>query len=602
MSSQSLLSVSIAITIAACIGRAQGLDTRINLGTSPGSANADSVSIAAAGTSVFAVWRDQRNGALSDIYYNRSLDYGETWSPADQRLCPGAPGSASSVEPRITTADGIVHVVWREFAGPAADVYYRASYDGGASFAPPLRLDLGDFTGATDSLDIEIAVEGLTVCVVWSDMRNGLSDIYCNRSLDAGLTWLPTPQRIDLGDPAGTSSSFRPAIVLRAGVALVAWEDGRNGGNGGLDVYCNQSLDGGMTWLAAEQRLDSGDAPGASRSSQIAIAAGGATIAVVWQDQRSGGNDIHANVSADLGTTWLATDVRLDLGSAPGASVSESPRVAVANGVVCAIWRDTAIPGVVNPDIHYNRSGDAGVTWLATDPRLDDGAAPSATDSRDPVLIACGNDFLAAWSEPSAGSYDILLDRSIDGGLTWLPVAVRVDTDLAGVGDSRDVALAAADGTVHAAWRNRRNSTSNRYDIYAATPRGCRRYGNGTIGTGGFVPDLVGGGTPSPGGVVTARLEYGLGGGLAVFLASLAGRAASPQPWGTLLVALPAVSTLFALSGSPGTPGAGGTQLSLSLPSHPGLLGVVFDLQAGVLDSGSVTGVAITAGLEFRIR
>ena len=41
-----------------------------------------------------------------------------------------------------------------------------------------------------------------------------------------------------------------------------------------------------------------------------------------------------------------------------------------------------------------------------------------------------------------------------------------------GVGAATAVALAAAGGTVQAAWRDRRNSATNRHDIYAATPRG----------------------------------------------------------------------------------------------------------------------------------
>lgn len=594
-----LVPVPLAVLVAAAAGLAQGADVRINVGSAPGAANADSVRIGADGSSVFAVWRDQRNGPLSDIYYNRSSDYGESWATTDQRLCPGAPSAASSVEPRLAAADGVVHVVWREFAGPAADVHYRASYDGGATFAPAHRLDLGDAAGSTDSLDIEIAVEGQTVCVVWSDMRNGFPDIYCNRSIDGGRTWLPVAQRVDLGDAAGASGSFRPAVVLSGGVALVAWEDGRNGE---LDVYCNQSYDGGATWGAVEQRLDSGDAPGAARSFHVEIAAASATVAVVWQEQRSGGNDIHANVSTDLCATWLATDARLDVGSAPGASVSEFPRVAVAGGVVCAIWRDTAIPGVVNPDIHYNISADGGATWLVAAVRLADGGAASATDSREHVLIADGNQFLAAWSEPSVGSYDIVFDRSIDGGLTWLPTAVRVDTDPAGAGDSRDVSLAAANGTVHAAWRDRRNSTTNRHDIYMATPRGCRRYGSGSAGSGGILPTLAGRGVPSPGGVLIAEIGRGVGGGLAVLLAGLSGRAALPLPVGQLLVALPAQSMLLGLSGAPGAAGVGTGQVAFAVPPGPSFLGLLVHLQAGVFDVGNLAGVALTPGLEFRVR
>lgn len=254
-SARSLFALAVMATAyLPCLASAQSRpDARLDRGSAPGAANSDTVQVACAGQTVCAVWRDQRNGALSDIYFNHSQDGGETWADPDQRLCGGAPGAAGSTEPRIRMQGAIVHVVWKELAAPAHDVVYRRSADGGRSFGPIVRLDLGDAAGASDSLDLELACEGSLVAVVWSDARNSASfvyDIYSNVSSDGGLTWQPIARRLDLGDAPGASTSLRPQVAIAAGAIHVAWEDRRTTGGFGPDVYAISSRDGGATWPA----------------------------------------------------------------------------------------------------------------------------------------------------------------------------------------------------------------------------------------------------------------------------------------------------------------------------------------------------------------
>jgi hypothetical protein len=57
----------------------------------------------------------------------------------------------------------------------------------------------------------------------------------------------------------------------------------------------------------------------------VDLAAEGDLVAAVWQEQRSGGNDVHTNVSTDGGLTWAAADTRLDRQRA-GCGGVEEPR------------------------------------------------------------------------------------------------------------------------------------------------------------------------------------------------------------------------------------------------------------------------------------
>ena len=115
----------------------------------------------------------------------------------------------------------------------------------------------------------KIAASGREVYLRWEDGRNGNSDIYLNRSLDAGSTRLPLNVRLDTGSAPGAAYSSRPRVATAGGAFMVVWEDGRNGWP---DIYENRSLDAGSTWLATDVRLDTGDAPGTSSSGPAALA------------------------------------------------------------------------------------------------------------------------------------------------------------------------------------------------------------------------------------------------------------------------------------------------------------------------------------------
>ena len=62
--------------------------------------------------------------------------------------------------------------------------------------------------------------------VVWSDERDGASDIYFDASLNGGLEWFAADRRLDTGG-AGSSHSERPRIVSYDDNVYVVWQDDR---------------------------------------------------------------------------------------------------------------------------------------------------------------------------------------------------------------------------------------------------------------------------------------------------------------------------------------------------------------------------------------
>jgi hypothetical protein len=107
-----------------------------------------------------------------------------------------------------------------------------------------------------------------------------------NRSLDSGSTWLPTDVRLD-AEPAGVVTC-KQQIAADGSSLCVVWEDSRNGSE---DIYCNRSLDGGSTWLDADIRLDT-DSAGAARSLRPVLTVAGSVVGATWRDFRNGREDI----------------------------------------------------------------------------------------------------------------------------------------------------------------------------------------------------------------------------------------------------------------------------------------------------------------------
>jgi hypothetical protein len=307
------------------------------------------VDIACSGNDVYVVWQDFRNG-WPDVYLNRSADGGVTWLAQDVRMDTDALGAAMSLAPRVAVAPPYVYVVWTDLRNGLADVYLRRSGDGGATWtAADARVDT-DAPGAGSSSNPVVTAVGSLAYVAWEDQRSGAPAIRLSRTADGGVTWLGTDLRLDTDVP-GATASWRPVLYATANTVVAAWEDYRPGTG---DVRSNRSTDGGLTWLGSDVRLAT-DVAGAALSTGIVIAGSGQNVFVAWQDLRNGAAyDVYLNASLDGGATWRTSDVRLDTDAA-GANSSNVPQVAASGQRVRVVWED-------------QRNGPAEILFTQSDP------------------------------------------------------------------------------------------------------------------------------------------------------------------------------------------------------------------------------------------
>ncbi len=203
-------------------------------------------------------WVDWRFGPI-DVEVARSINGGASFTqmanPMTGQVLPrdsaasatcGRPALEGNIRvlasPQIAVADnGTLHVVYMYDpdgfdVADVADVYYRRSTNGGASWQPEVRLN--DDATSNDQWfpTLSTGQGGTTVVATWYDRRldpgNLMFDYYQRTSFDGGDTWEPSVRVSDVSSPLFVELQCYHGDYdqqIQAGEdALVQWSDDRN--------------------------------------------------------------------------------------------------------------------------------------------------------------------------------------------------------------------------------------------------------------------------------------------------------------------------------------------------------------------------------------
>ena len=405
---------------------------------------------------------DRRAPGRNQVFFNVGRGGGVHWGEGDVQLSSDPEGTSVAENPTIACAGDSVYVAWeddRDSEFGHKSIYFTYSDDGGDNWVVDQLVTL-DPEGEWDAQGPALAVEydpdvgpDKHIYFAWYDNRLGAYDIYFTRSTN-GYNFLPQGKRLDT-DTAGSAYSAHPRLLVDGEQGVyVAWEDSRDGGN---DVYFNRSLDRGDSWLGDDVRLDGGDDGGASDAFGVAMAidtdnGDESAVYAVWHDGRNGSNDIYLNYAHDSGTTWQADAVRIE-NDGPGASESFYPTVVASDDRVVVGWHDDRDIGF---DIWMRGSENGGLDW-GSEMRLDTDVAGSA-HSLGTKLVGIGPNLVAVWTdhrrpaEVADGHPDIYYRTSNDGGFVWSANDVRVDDDPQSTGISDQPQVVMAGPSVYVLW------------------------------------------------------------------------------------------------------------------------------------------------------
>ena len=260
---------------------------------------------------------------------------------------------------------GNVYVAATEHFGAFTQIFFTASSRYGEVWDPHFTYVNRSREGDRGGAQLATGAAG-EVFVLWEDTRNGRPDLFCNRSLDGGATWLDADVAVSVPlQPATLASS--PALTSDArGNVYAVWVDTRDGNPG---VYANRSRDRGEHWLPRAVRLSRVGIGRSAVPSDVCDREGG--VYVAWIESEPGGSTILFQSSRDYGENW---EFEPRLLSQAGATETYPPALhADENGLVLVTWLEVRVG---QAQIRLARSQDHGRSWGAVAAELHPSGGP----------------------------------------------------------------------------------------------------------------------------------------------------------------------------------------------------------------------------------
>jgi hypothetical protein len=301
-------------------------------------------------------------------------------------LTPNSMGAGlnENMGPCIGVSHDSVHVVWSDHRTQGWAIYYRHSFDTGATWSNPIALT--DTTGGA-SMPV-IAVNGKNIHVVYMDTLNGIRASFYIHSTDAGATWSAS---ICLD----TNTAFWPGVSVSGSTVLVTLDKRLTATN--TEVFFMRSVDNGMTWSPETQITNAN-----GRSEDQAMAVLGNDVHLSWNENRNGPMEIYSRNSTDLGVTW-GPEIQIT------TTDSYSPSVCAFGNYVDVPFGNTTGG---NMDVWFRQSSDVGVTYPNAMQQLSNNAVGEAY----PFEARDGQNIYMVYLKFGTGPMYI---HSTDGGATW---------------------------------------------------------------------------------------------------------------------------------------------------------------------------------------
>ncbi len=411
-------------------------------------------------------WTDVRTGD-EDIFAQRVDGNGMVrWTLDGVAVCDIAGWQRF---PRVVSdgAGGAI-IVWTDLRNGASDIYAQRLGSNGELLWPtgaPSTNGVAVVTAFGNQVYLDaVSDDAGGAILIWSNVDNSVEGLYAQRLNAEGEIQWPTgaPSLDGLAICTEDGVQIFPSIASDgAGGAVIAWEDGRNASTTNYDIYAQRvGSDGSGQWTSGGVEVCR--APVGQIHPMVASdGAGGAIVA--WEDRRVRHERyLYAQRINSFGS---------DIWTLDGVLVSESfidgqyglAIAADGDGGAILVWEDQRDYGVSKTDLFAQRLAATGMElWTS-------GGVPVSAaleDQEHPVLmVGPTGHAVVAWTENRNETVDVYAQRldpdgNADAPADGQPVATAVSYQ----GGPIIVGTGAGGGV--AAWPDSRDYATTGIDIY----------------------------------------------------------------------------------------------------------------------------------------
>jgi len=345
----------------------------INL--SPTATDAEKSRIAASGSNVYVVWRD--DAATDDIIFKRSTDAGANF---EAKINISGDGDADD-DPQIATSGTNVYVVWEDGASPQ-DISFKRNTGSGAAVpgfvVPSTPASENLSSDGNQSIEPQIAAAGNNVYVVWKDVTSSTDrDIFFRASTDGGDNFAVVK---DL--TADTRRAVEPYVAAAGDNVYVVYRN-ETSGITAKNIAFTGSTDKGATF-STPKKISPDVSSNIANNPQVAAL--GDNVYITWRDNTNGNQDVYFTVSTDKGATF-STPINLSSNS----GISSEPKLNATGTNVSVTW----INRVGSDDeIFYRSSINTGSSFCGTQ-----NLSGTTGDSDNVALASAGNNVFIVWND-----------------------------------------------------------------------------------------------------------------------------------------------------------------------------------------------------------
>jgi hypothetical protein len=341
------------------------------------------------------------------------------WPHAAGDAVPVATGNPSQVQPvSISDGAGGAIIAWQDNRNGTVDVYaQRIDAYGNAKWLANGVLVCG---AAGQQDQITMAPDGAGgAWIAWRDIRTGAWDIYGARISSAGIVTPPGGAAICTA--TGNQGSPKIAVLYALlGYAVVVWEDARSGNQ---DVYANRFVGFASSGWATDG-VPVGSGTGNQFTPKLATNTESSRVCITWQDTRNGTDHVYAQeLEYDGSPLWAANGVRV---SATVAAETNPEIVLVGGSDYIVSWLDS---GTGQPQVIAQRlEGSAGARQWGTN-----GVALAPTSSAETFHMLVSDNLggaFSVWRDARAAALALYGQHVTPQGVpNWTPTGVPITTD-----------------------------------------------------------------------------------------------------------------------------------------------------------------------------